>query len=278
MMKKLILTLLFATIATVSFGQTNTIIQARSNGASQLRLESNIGGELFDLRVNNDGILRFIANGSTEAMQIDDDTRNVGVGIGSNDFVKFRSNFNTASSDPQTGLQGDAQGSGTGSRFGVFGTASNNTGNRYGVYGSSATGTGRWGVYCSGNFYHTGSFTSTSDGRLKTNTKSLVNGLDLVMKLKPKTYQFKNDIKGIELSKGPQIGFVAQELEKVIPELVSTDMHDMIDESGKASGEQMEIKGINYLGIIPVLTKAIQDQQELILKLEARITQLEKSK
>lgn len=276
-MKKLLGTLILVSIFYCGFSQISAEFQARANDATQIRLESNDGNELFDLRLNNDGILRIIANGDTndEVLQIDDDSENVGIGIDANAVIRLRSHYNQISDGPTTGLQGDAQGGGSGSRFGVFGTAGNNTGNRYGVYGSVSTGTGRWGVYCSGNFYHTGSFTSTSDGRLKSNIQDIDQVLSTIMNLKPRRYIFNQDVKGIELAKGPQIGFVAQELEKVLPDLVETNLHDLIDKESEGDYTKMEIKSINYIAMIPLLTKAIQEQQALIEKLESRITELE---
>jgi hypothetical protein len=58
----------------------------------------------------------------------------------------------------------------------------------------------------------------------------------------------------------PQIGFIAQEMELIIPEVVS--------------GEEGS-KGIAYGNINAVLVKAIQEQQALITQLTARITALE---
>jgi hypothetical protein len=51
-----------------------------------------------------------------------------------------------------------------------------------------------------------------------------------------------------------QMGFIAQELESVLPNSVHTD------KSADA------IKSVDYISIIPVLTKALQEQQELIAK------------
>ena len=63
-----------------------------------------------------------------------------------------------------------------------------------------------------------------------------------------------------------QIGFVAQEVETVIPEVVDT--HD-----DPKSGEQ---KTLAYSHMTAVLTKAIQEQQEIIEDLKKRIETLEK--
>ena len=97
------------------------------------------------------------------------------------------------------------------------------------------------------------------------------------MKLKPKKFRFRQDIEGFNLARGPQFGFVAQDVEGVINDLVETSMHDKILDSGEVSGQTVEIKSINYLGFIPILTRAIQEQQEEIQELKRQINLLKGS-
>lgn len=93
-----------------------------------------------------------------------------------------------------------------------------------------------------------------SDKRLKENIVNLEPQLDIIKKLKPRKYTRKNKI---------QLGFIAQEVKKVIPEIVNKH---------KDNGYY----GIEYTKFAPILVKAIQEQQELIEKLSARIDELEK--
>ena len=76
----------------------------------------------------------------------------------------------------------------------------------------------------------------------------------------------------MSLARGTQMGFVAQEMEKVFPQLVSIIPDKNIDGS-KIS----DYKGINYIGLIPVLTKAIQEQQKNIsdIKQESEALKIE---
>lgn len=261
-------------------------IQANSEGQSQLRFRSNAEGQNFDLRMNNDGILRFLANGNSgnEVMQINDDTENVGIGFDATENTRLYVFNNVTSADSKYGIFSTASAAGGGSRFGVLGSASTSGGNLYGVYGSAPEGNGRWGVYCNGDFWYSGEMTMASDRRLKSNIRSLDEALEKVMKIQPRRYTHKYRTEGISLSQGPQIGFIAQELEKTLPELVATNTHDILDPSDHESVNQVEIKGINYLGLIPILTRAIQEQQhlidsqnELIAQLEIRIKAIEDS-
>lgn len=110
-----------------------------------------------------------------------------------------------------------------------------------------------------------GTFRSTyilllSDARLKSNIKPLEHSLEKVMKLRGVSYSWNKTFdKGLNLDDLPQIGFLAQEVEPVIPEAVGTD------EKG--------IYGMNYQAIIPVLVGAIQEQQHMIQKLQEQLAQ-----
>lgn len=119
--------------------------------------------------------------------------------------------------------------------------------------------------------YATNGTIQTSDVRDKTKIQDAPYGLTEILKLRPISYQWKNK----KLGEGTKLGFSAQELLTVIPEVVKT--HDLIfsEETGEATLKENERLGVYYSDIIPVLTKAIQEQQELILKLEQRINSLE---
>jgi hypothetical protein len=93
----------------------------------------------------------------------------------------------------------------------------------------------------------------TSDARLKRNIQPLTNALDVVQQLRPVSYEKRADLRSNDYSM-KQMGFIAQELESVLPNSVQTD------KSADA------IKSVDYISIIPVLTKALQEQQELIAK------------
>jgi hypothetical protein len=103
---------------------------------------------------------------------------------------------------------------------------------------------------------------TSSDARLKTAISPLKNyGLNTIMQLKPITYTFKAD-----QTNQPQVGFLAQEVQKIIPELVSGKEGDV------AKGETL---GVAYANLVPVLTKAIQEQQAMIEELKKKIEILE---
>jgi len=105
--------------------------------------------------------------------------------------------------------------------------------------------------------------TAISDERLKENVRDIDTGLDAIMALKPRRFDWKE---GKGQDKKDVAGFIAQEFETVFPECVNTS---------KADADGIEYKNINHETLIPTLVKAIQEQQTLITQLTARITALE---
>lgn len=91
----------------------------------------------------------------------------------------------------------------------------------------------------------------TSDARLKKNVSPINNSLAKVLEMQGVTYNWRTDeFPERELSNDLQYGLIAQELEKVIPELVDTD-----DEGWKS---------IEYSHLVPVLIEALKEQQKII--------------
>lgn len=96
----------------------------------------------------------------------------------------------------------------------------------------------------------------TSDRRRKKNIRSLeLNGLDIVRKLRPVTYEW-NEVMDAGME-GTQMGFIAQELEGLLPSMVLTKK------------DSLGSKGVKYIEMLPVLVKAIQEQQKIIDRQQA---------
>jgi hypothetical protein len=144
---------------------------------------------------------------------------------------------------------------------------------------AAGTSAGTWGLYAyattagyaayfSGNVYCTGSYLP-SDEKLKENIQPMQNALDKVMKLDVSNYNYKaTDFPEMNLPTDTQNGFIAENIENVFPELVKLN---------PAKKEQpAEFKAVNYIGMIPVLTKAIQEQQALLTAKDERINDLQK--
>lgn len=180
------------------------------------------------------------------------------------------------------GVKGEINQTGTGNAYGVYASSyGTGSGTKYGIY-ASATGTGTkyagyfsGNVYISGDFYYTGSFSATSDEKLKKNLKIIDSSIDKVMALNPSTYEYKTDeFSSMNLSKGNHFGFTAQGVQKIFPELVTEKTIDNASAENRKDTSTTTYLSINYIEIIPILTKAIQEQQVMIKDLQAEVVKL----
>ena len=112
-----------------------------------------------------------------------------------------------------------------------------------------------WNGSNEGSLAASGAWTNGSDIAFKKNVADIEYGLSTVLDLQPRKYQMK-------LDSADDIGFIAQEMETIIPEIVHTNVN---------SG----YKSLDYGAITAVLVKAVQEQQALIESLTARIATLE---
>jgi hypothetical protein len=97
-----------------------------------------------------------------------------------------------------------------------------------------------------------------SDKRVKSNIESITYGLEEILKLHPVSYDhhtsdFANGTLNIKKDASHTIGFIAQEVHKILPEVVSVP-----------ADENSDLWSMDYERIIPVLVKAIQQQQQII--------------
>jgi hypothetical protein len=101
-----------------------------------------------------------------------------------------------------------------------------------------------------------------SDQRWKTNIKPIQNALDNVLKIQGVTYYWKVDeYPDKHFPEGEQVGFIAQEIEKVYPQVVLTDKDGY--------------KSVDYSKLTPILVEAIKEQQKIIEELQKVIQQLQ---
>ncbi len=113
-------------------------------------------------------------------------------------------------------------------------------------------------------------FLDPSDKELKENIREIENSLQLVLNLKGVKYDYKaqintsNDMiinEKFEEQRKNKIGFIAQDMNEVLPEAIIYD-------------KQAGIYNINYSSVIPVLVEAIKEQQSQIKILQDEIDKL----
>jgi hypothetical protein len=143
--------------------------------------------------------------------------------------------------------------------------AAGTTSGTWGLYAYATTA--GYAAYFSGNVYCSGSYLP-SDEKLKENIQPMQNALEKVMKLEVKSYNFKSsEFPEMNLPTNQQYGFIAHNMESIFPELVK--------ENPAKKEQPAEFKAINYVGLIPVLTEAIQEQQRLLETKDERIEHLQ---
>ena len=98
-----------------------------------------------------------------------------------------------------------------------------------------------------------GDIVVSSDARLKANIMSLGSTLAKLLLIDGKRYTMKKNGK-------QKIGVLAQDIQKVFPELVTTDDKDML--------------AVNYQGLVPVLINALKEQDDKISRLEKLVEKL----
>ena len=208
------------------------------------------------LRVENN--LQFTTGGGTERMRINSSGK-VGIGTSSpSGILSLQNGVNGTEAVPQFSVTG-AVSSYTLSFF-LDATAAyigqNSAGRQLRLY-SDTVGAGV--VLTAGST----SFGTFSDERLKENIEPIENALESLSGLRTVKYHLK-DVDGPEDKK--KLGIIAQDLVGVIDEVI---------DPLQRSGDDTEYMAVRYTELVPVLIKAIQEQQAIIEALTTRITALE---
>lgn len=154
----------------------------------------------------------------------------------------------------------------------------------YGIYatasGTQATGagpTGNFAGFFDGHIFATSSFIG-SDSKLKSDVKKEESSLEKLSQLNPVTYNFINDYKttNLNLPSTLQHGFIAQELEKVFPELVIDMVHPTFNDKKEQIGTTTT-KAVNYIGLISVLTQSVKELSNEVTTLKDKLEKTEKT-
>ena len=128
--------------------------------------------------------------------------------------------------------------------------------------------------------YATNGVIQTSDRTEKESIQSLSYGLNDLLKLNPVSFKWNKTHIGItpisSAEKEVKLGFIAQEVMEVLPEIVQTHnwMPISEDRPGEFALEPMPLLGMSYHEFTPVIVKAIQEQQEMIESLKTELKEV----
>ena len=211
-----------------------------TNGSNSIRFGANgpeisATGARLDLRTTDSNQMRFYTN-NAERMR---------VGSGGEVYI---GGDQVASTDFNGALNVDGDGIGFGNSSSSYRRIYWNDGN---------TDMRFWNGSNEAIINDSGAFTDASDEKIKKDIADITYGIDVVKALKPRKYKMKATDK-------EQIGFIAQEVESHVPEVVTT---------GK-NPDGVEQKGLAYGQITAVLTKALQEAIAKIEVLEAEVAKL----
>lgn len=172
--------------------------------------------------------------------------------------------FATGTGTPGIGVRGGAN---TYQGTGVEGTRYNDGGSDVG-----------WGGLFYNDLGYTGGLYNASDKRLKTNIRPIQSALEKITQVSGVNYEHDfTKYPNMGLGNGTQFGFIAQDLEKVFPELVEEKLLNLnatekaTDDSKMKTNTNELFKTVNYTALIPVLVEAIKEQQKMIDELKKQI-------
>jgi hypothetical protein len=150
----------------------------------------------------------------------------------------------------------------------------------YGVYATIGNSSSYAGYFV-GNVYTTGSYLP-SDLKLKQNIIDITNAMEIINKLQPKNYEYQQggNFKLMNLPQGKQYGLIAQDVEQVLPDLVKETEFDtrlpkvpkspyikgnsmpiakVAKQDSATTSEKINFKALNYIELIPIMIKGMQE-------------------
>lgn len=272
-------------------GATDYVVFNQNSANIDFRIESNGQANQFYIDGGTDRIgIRTSAPANFFQMT------NGGVNVGPNAMASYNnlgaegvalSSYNQALTNPYNALEGITAYSGsvyipsgvyglaistslTHRAIGVRGVANGRDG--VGVRGSrqNTGGIAGWGGVFYNDLGYTGFFGAASDEKAKKDIKTIHGALDIVDQLNPVTYHFDLEkYPNMGLNTEMEYGFIAQEVKAILPEIVrekglSTNACEEVKPHEAQKNETESFVVMDYTRIIPILTKAVQEQQAII--------------
>ncbi|GGI27733.1 tail fiber domain-containing protein [Pedobacter mendelii] len=107
----------------------------------------------------------------------------------------------------------------------------------------------------------------------QTNIQPLNNSVSIVSQLQPVSFNYDSKwAEKLKLSGKSQIGFVASDVQKILPFLVKKQAKDYL--SGKNAFKTATVSTVDYESLIPLLVGSIKEQQQQIEQLRAEVDSL----
>ena len=150
--------------------------------------------------------------------------------------------------------------------YGFYATVNHGTSNNYGIYIAAGDAAKPGG----------GTWSSTSDARVKSIEADYTSSLSEILKLSPKKYQYNGSGSGAPIDGKTYVGLIAQEAELAMPSMVRKVEGELTGSDGIARIVD-DYRVIDTSELTYTLINAIKDQQQIIEDLKSRIERLEGS-
>lgn len=228
------------------------------DGKQQVKLLTN---DLQRMVIKDDGKIGVGTDSPTELLHVTGGIRiGAAAGTGAGTIRYSGSDFEGRVGTNWVSLTGTSGGGSS-----VWNTAGGNayyTGGNVGIGTLNPTHT----LQIHGDLGLTGEIVGVSDVRTKKNIEDITDASAIVQELRPVRYEFnETGFSDLDLPDGSQYGFIAQEVQDVLPDVVS------ISATADLNGTKTHLKGINYIELIPVLTQALKEQQSVSDAQQAQI-------
>ena len=239
-------------------GSTGTILQSNGVGNAPSWVAAAPANAISGLTVQDEGSIVGSANSiSTFNFVGENVTATASAGIATITILSSFSNNLVGSALSISGISTFTNGPvliGAATSTGTSGQVLQVAGINSSVYIGGGLGVGVTNNTTAGNIVVSGTVTANSDAKLKTNVKTIENALDKVLSLRGVEYD--------RIDTGDhQIGLIAQEVEKIIPQVVYP----------KQPAPDYETKSVSYQNIVGLLIEAIKEQEKRILELERKL-------
>jgi hypothetical protein len=221
----------------------------------------------------------------------------IGLQIGMMSTTNASAGIYVATRGPGRAIAGNASLAGSISVSGDNSDGVGVQGKSYNTWGVVARSTNYYGLVAIGNSYaayfvgsvfSSGGYYAASDQKLKKDVQEISSAMNLINQLHPKKYNYRQDgnYGSIKLPQGTQYGLIAQDVEKVLPDLVKDTKFDApVDQPGAAKNESLQTnkkpesiqyKALNYTGFIPIMIKGMQEQEQKLDEQQQQINNQKK--
>lgn len=226
---------------------SNVTTDASSNQNFGINTTVSGGVANYGIRTNASGNTGSLANYGIECTATNEGMHNYGVSIIARDASVENKGINVAVS-PGTG---------------------GSTANNYAIWAGVSGGANNYAGWFDGKVHVTGQLSSTngtiiaSDAQFKTNVNDLTNSMDLINQLTPRTFNYDTTAySDFNFEGDQQMGLIAQEVELVIPTIVTNQIRPaQYDSLGVLVSPEVAYKGVEYEELITLLIAGMQEQQ-----------------